>query len=263
MKKALTLSIIIPVYNEERYLGRCLDAIAAQTLTPDEVVIINNNSTDNTLNVARRYKFVRVINEVRQGVLFASRTGFDAAKGEIICRIDADTIVSANWLEEVRGFFELHPNASAVTGNCYFYDFPFKRLVRVVHHSVYYGLQRRIAGTEILWGSNMALKKNAWDTIRRECSERTDIHEDIDISLHLHANGLIISRWPRMVVEVSLRRGNLNPSNILTYLWPWPKTYWVNKHYGQATVIGIVLAIVWIFALPLGCLVWVIKLFVP
>src|SRR3989344_412653 len=234
--KTLTLAIVIPVYNEEARLSQCLDAIAAQTLKPDEVIVVDNNSTDASAEVAAQYKFVRLIHEKRQGVLFAARAGFDAANSEIIGRIDVDTRLPASWLQQVHDYFLSHPGVDAVTGNCYFYDFPLRRFFRIIHHGVYYSLQKLISGTEILWGSNMAIKRSAWRGVSAECLTRPEIPEDIDLSLHLQDKGFVIRRFPPLVAEVSLRRGNFGPVSIVSYLWPWPLTYWANKRYLQAAM---------------------------
>ena len=58
-KNKLTLSIVIPVFNEQRYIKACLDSIAAQTVKPDEVIVVDNNSTDKTVQIAKKYKFDR------------------------------------------------------------------------------------------------------------------------------------------------------------------------------------------------------------
>lgn len=269
MQKALTLSLVIPVYNEERHLKPCLDAIAAQTQPFDEIIVVDNNSKDKTPEIARQYDNVRVINESQQGVLYASRTGYDAATQEILCRIDADTIMPADWAENVREFFGQHPDAAAVTGNCYFYDFPFRRGFRIVHHAVYYSLQKLIAGTNVLWGSNMAMKTAAWQAVRGECMSDPSIHEDIDLSLQLKRHGLAIYRSATLFVGVSLRmvgvsvrfgdsnkqQRNLSPKKMVGYLWPWPRTYWVNKCYLQAVLIATVLFVILVLATPLSLLV--------
>ncbi len=252
MKKALTLSIVIPVYNEEVQLKTCLDAIAKQTLSPDEVVVVDNNSTDSSATVASQYEFVRLVLEKRQGVLFAARTGMDASNCEIIGRIDVDTRLPANWVQKVQDYFVSHPGVDAVTGNCYFYDFPFRKIFRKIHHGVYYSLQKFISGTEILWGSNMAIRKSVWQNVYPVCLARPIIPEDIDLSLHLQDKGFVIRRYPELLAEVSLRHGNIGPLSIISYLWPWPLTYWANKRYAQAVMIGAVLFLVWLFVLPLS-----------
>ncbi|HEX7964030.1 MAG TPA: glycosyltransferase family A protein, partial [Candidatus Saccharimonadales bacterium] len=96
--KRQSVSIVIPAYNEERHLAACLEAIRAQSEPPLEVVVVDNNSTDRTAEIARRYPFVRVVHEERQGIVFARGAGFDAARGDIIARIDADIVLPAGWI---------------------------------------------------------------------------------------------------------------------------------------------------------------------
>ena len=98
------VSIVIPAYNEERYLPACLDAIAAQTIKPFEVIVVDNNSSDSTAKIAAQYPFVRVVNEPRRGIGFARNAGFNAAAGDIIGRIDADTHVPASWVAKVQDY---------------------------------------------------------------------------------------------------------------------------------------------------------------
>lgn len=257
MKKALTLSIVIPVYNEASRLRACLTLIAAQTLPADEVIVVDNNSTDESVAIAREFAFVRVAKEERKGVLYAARTGLDAATGDIVCRIDADTRLPENWLKLVVQAFEAHPQVAAITGHCYFYDFPFRRGFQAVHHLVYYRLQKLVAGTEILWGSNMAIKKTAWKAVRGSCLWQNGIHEDIDLSLHLQEHGLVVARVPELLADVSLRHGELGPVNIISYLAPWPKTYWSNHRHAQALAIGLMLLLVWVLVPPLSIVVLV------
>ena len=125
MKKPLTLSLIIPAYNEEHHLKDCLDSIAKQTVMPDEVLVIDNNSTDKTVAIAKKYPFVRVIHEPKQGVIHVRNTGFDAATGDIIGRTDADNLLTENWVKRVKEIFA-DENVDAATGPMYFYDMPLK-----------------------------------------------------------------------------------------------------------------------------------------
>ena len=61
VSKNFSLSIIIPVYNEESHLRQCLDAIAKQIEKPDEVIVVDNNSTDETVQIAKSFSFVKVL----------------------------------------------------------------------------------------------------------------------------------------------------------------------------------------------------------
>src|SRR3972149_2724614 len=122
--KKLTLSLVIPVFNEEDYLGICLGAVAGQTMMPDEVILVDNGSTDKTLATAQQYPFVKVLHENRRGVLFARTKGFSAAKSKLIGGMDADTILPPRWVENIKQSFA-DGSYAAVTGPVNYYDMPF------------------------------------------------------------------------------------------------------------------------------------------
>src|SRR5688572_3020117 len=94
-----TVSIVIPAYNEENHLRLCLEAVARQTVKPLEVIVVDNNSTDATAAIARSFPFVTLLSEKRQGPQPARDRGYNAAHGEIIGRLDADSIVALDWVE--------------------------------------------------------------------------------------------------------------------------------------------------------------------
>jgi glycosyltransferase involved in cell wall biosynthesis len=230
-EKPLSLTIVIPAYNEERYLKACLESIKNQTVKPDDVILVNNNSTDKTVEIAESYKFVKVINEDKQGIVYARNTGFNAAKSDLIGRIDADTLLSQDWVELVKKYFDKNKKSAALTGSCKFYDFPFKAAFHAVHTFVYYILQRYIAGTNILWGSNMAIRNSVWKKIKTLTHNSNKIHEDIDLTLCLRRQKLYIERCPNIKAEVSLRRGNLGIGSLYKYLSRWHISYFKNGVY--------------------------------
>ena len=118
MSKPLTLSIIIPVYNEEHRLRACLDAISNLELTPDQTIVVDNNSTDASAKIAESYDFVKVIKENKQGLIFARNRGFNSAKGDILARIDADSIVHTDWSKVLLDSFD-ESHYVGVTGPSY------------------------------------------------------------------------------------------------------------------------------------------------
>nr|MDQ2973765.1 glycosyltransferase [bacterium] len=67
----MTLSLVIPVYNEEYNIKRCLTAIAGQTIMPDEVIVVDNNCVDKTIEIAKSFGFVTVVKEPKQGRTYA------------------------------------------------------------------------------------------------------------------------------------------------------------------------------------------------
>ena len=110
------VSVVIPVYNEAATLPACLEALAGQTVPPFEVLVVDNNSTDDSVLVAARYPFVTVLHEKRQGVLHARGRGFTAARGDIIGRIDADTEVAPDWIKQLQQVFTEDSELLAVVG---------------------------------------------------------------------------------------------------------------------------------------------------
>ena len=102
MTNAPTLSIVIPAFNEERCIGDCLRSLARQEIgVPFEVVLVDNNSTDATVRVARATANglqLRVVHESRQGRGAARHTGFATARGTILVSADADTTYPQRWL---------------------------------------------------------------------------------------------------------------------------------------------------------------------
>lgn len=111
-------SIVVPAYNEEKYLPLCLQSLVSQNFpkTRYEIIVVDNGSTDNTAKIAKKYK-VRLIKEPRKGVAFARQSGFLAARGKIICSTDADCFVPKNWLKKIAATFKKHPKLIAIGGN--------------------------------------------------------------------------------------------------------------------------------------------------
>lgn len=187
---ALTLSIIIPAYNEEGYIGACLDSIAAQTHRPHEVIVVDNNSTDRTVKIAQEYSFVKVIHETRQHQVFAQAAGFNAAKSDILGRIDADSILPPYWVEKIIKAFVNDPKFIAVTGGADPYDIPLKQVGSAIFHG-YIFLAGAVAGHRLLWGSNCAIRASGWQKIKNQVMMRPDIWEDYDMAFCLRQYGKI------------------------------------------------------------------------
>lgn len=98
------VSVIVPAYNVQEYIKECLESLIKQSFRFFEVIIINDGSTDETGNIinsyARKYKFIKIINQKNKGLSAARNIGLKEAKGEFIYFLDSDDIVSENLLEE-------------------------------------------------------------------------------------------------------------------------------------------------------------------
>jgi glycosyltransferase involved in cell wall biosynthesis len=107
MKTNPKISIIIPVYNVEKYIQECIDSVLSQTFTDFECIIINDGSTDNSGNICDEYaekdKRIKIIHKKNGGVSSARNAGLDIAKGEWIVFVDGDDWVDEKYLEFLYG----------------------------------------------------------------------------------------------------------------------------------------------------------------
>lgn len=220
----MNISIVIPVYNEEEHLGACLDAIARQTKAPLEVIVVDNNSTDATAAVAKGYDFVKVINESRQGVVHARTTGFDIALGEVIARIDADSVLPDNWTETVEAVFS-DGTIDAASGVAHYYGVAAQNAINRIDLFFRRRLSRTMKDTMYLWGANMAIRKSAWEAARSKLCQKGDQHEDFDIAIHLQAIGGNVVFDERLHASVSSRRIDSDFISFMKYVWISPSTY--------------------------------------
>lgn len=112
------ISIIMPVYNGERFLREAIKSILSQTYEDFEFIIINDGSTDKTLEIIDEYKDkdgrIIVISRENRGLVASLNEGIALARGEYIARMDADDICSADRLNEQIAFFEAHPECVLV-----------------------------------------------------------------------------------------------------------------------------------------------------
>lgn len=95
------VSVIVPCYNVERYLDRCMSSLAKNTYDNKQIVFINDGSTDSTamlLDSYRKYPFVKVIHKKNEGVSVARNTGMENADGKYIMFVDPDDYVEHNFI---------------------------------------------------------------------------------------------------------------------------------------------------------------------
>ena len=231
MKKALALSLIIPAYNEEQHLKACLDSVAVQTRLPDEVIVVDNNSTDRTHEIAMSYPFVRVVTEKQQGIVYARNAGFNAAKYPLLGRIDSDSILPPNWVEQIYAFYKTHDQTSVcLTGGGKQYNVPMPRVGRWVLDLLAFRVNRVVLGHHFLFGSNMVIPQQVWAKVKNKICLRDDIHEDIDIAIHAYEAGAEIIYKPRLIVGVKLRRVFHDQSKLWGVLMLWPRSLKVHNN---------------------------------
>ncbi len=220
----MKISIVIPVYNEVDHLAACLRSISRQTIQPFEVIVVDNNSTDGTAAVAEAFDFVKILNEPRQGVIHARTRGFDAARGDIIARIDADTVLPSDWLASVSAVFA-GGGVDAVSGVALYYNVAAAGLFNAIDLFFRRRLERQLKNRVYLWGANMAMRRSAWCQVKPYLCRRAGMHEDYDIAIHLQEIGGKVAFDDRLKAEVSSRRIDVSYLEFLNYVLVSPRTY--------------------------------------
>ena len=113
------ISVIMPAYNVERYIGKSIQSVLSQTYADFELIIVNDGSSDGTFSVVKEYQSgdgrIRYIEQINQGVSVARNTGIEAATGRYISFLDADDLWKCDALEK------LYKKMSSVPGCCFVY----------------------------------------------------------------------------------------------------------------------------------------------
>lgn len=202
-KTIMNISVVICAYNEEKYLAKCLQSVTGQMEPPHEIILVDNNCTDKTADIGHKYG-ITVIQEKQQGITYARNAGFDAARGEIIARCDADTIVPPDWTERIRGNFT-ERKMDGLSGPVGFYD---------LHSSTTYMVKMYMNTLRILQqdhqtmlGPNMMITKDMWNKIRDTvCMDGSEVHEDMDVAINIRRAGGTVYIDNDLVVQASARR---------------------------------------------------------
>lgn len=220
----MKVSIVIPVYNEADGLEACLESVAAQSVAPYEVIVVDNNSTDNTAAIAQSFSFVKLLREPKQGVVHARNTGFDAVTGDIIGRIDADSILPTNWVAQVKAVFA-DPKVDAVSGVALYYNVAAAWLFNAIDLFFRRRLSWQLRDRVYLWGANMAIRREAWQACKPILCNRGGMHEDYDLAIHLQELNGKVTFDERLQAQVSSRRIDVGYLDFMRYVWVSPQTY--------------------------------------
>jgi glycosyltransferase involved in cell wall biosynthesis len=189
----MKLSFVIPAYNEEACIGKCLSSVLQEKERSGldvEVIVVNNNSTDRTKDVARSFPSVHVIDEPQKGIVKARQAGYREARGDIIANVDADNILPEGWMKRAFSEFSRNSDLVALSGPLVYYDLP-----RIVNMQVkfFYSLGYMthlfnrfiLKKGAMLQGGNFVLRKSALDAIGGFNTSIDFYGEDTDIACRI------------------------------------------------------------------------------
>lgn len=111
------VSVVIPCYNQDRFLPEAIESVLAQTHSPVEIIVVDDGSPDTTSEVAERYPTVRCIRQQNQGLPGARNTGLRESRGKFLMFLDADDRLTAKAVQAHLECFAAHPDAGFVVGD--------------------------------------------------------------------------------------------------------------------------------------------------
>jgi glycosyltransferase involved in cell wall biosynthesis len=167
----MKMSVIVCAHNEEAFIAACLRSLQAQRRAPDEIIVINNASTDSTADVARRFEGVRVVDEPRKGLVVARERARREAEGDVLVYVDADCRAPRHWLSRIEARFAANPRLIALSGNYRFYDWDWWGRLLIRAYDFTLGPATHVLAKYILrlgvvfYGGNFAVRREALDAI--------------------------------------------------------------------------------------------------
>ena len=195
----MRISAVVCAYNEERLIAGALHSLLAQTRVPDEVIVVNNASTDRTREVAASIPGVRIVDEPAKGLVRARAAGMRAATGDVLLYIDADCRAPLRLVERIERRFHLERWTVAITGPYRFYDWDWIGVAgaRLYDYTLapfaHVAAQRVLGIGAVLYGGNFAVRRAALQAIG-----------GFDTSIEFHGEDTNLGRRLAAIGEVAL-----------------------------------------------------------
>src|SRR5262245_59388989 len=117
------LSVVVPVWNDAKRIGLCLRALQQQTVSPKcyEIVVVDNGSTDNSVDIVRSFTDIRLVIEPLPGSYAARNKGLSEAAGDLVAFTDSDCIPHPTWLEKAFEVVKENSGFGIVAGRIEFF----------------------------------------------------------------------------------------------------------------------------------------------
>ncbi|WP_421726041.1 glycosyltransferase [Bauldia sp.] len=199
--KTARLAFVVPAYNEEALIGRCLESILRETedRTDDvDIVVVDNASTDRTGAIARSYPRVRVIEEPDKGLVKARHAGYRATDAPLIANVDSDCSLTPGWVDTVFDAFDADDDLAALSGPFIYDDLGrFGRGLTRVWYAIGYAIYRidtRVFGLGgMLQGGNFVVRRSAMEQIGGFDTSIEFYGEDSDVAYRISKVGRV--KW--------------------------------------------------------------------
>lgn len=223
----MKISVVVPAYNEEKYIRPCIESLIAQDFRDFEVVVSLNACADNTEGVVRMIvdeyeanEIVKIVYEDEKGVARARQRGVEAASGDIVASADADTVYPEDWLSKLVKHFD-NDDVVLIYGSVWMKDGSWwlKFLARYVY--TWFMQVSKFFGKDNVTGMNFAYRK---DLFKKAGGYDLNLKsaEDIYLGQKLKKYGKVVF-GPSVCVYTSPRRFE---RGFWRFFWHHVKNYW-------------------------------------
>jgi len=207
------ITVIVPAYNEEKLIGACLDSLVTQRPLPDEILIVNNASTDGTAAIVESFISqhpdvnMRLIHESKKGCHQARETGWRVAQGDVIVHVDADETFPDGWMATIERELRAQPDVGAMGGVIKFANPPFAVWVtQVLYNLLYPRIVRLTKGFPYLCGGMTICKREVLEAMNGYKDKPDDQLDDYYLSSQAYQRGYKLRYVPAIYAVHSLRR---------------------------------------------------------
>ena len=163
----MNFSFIIPALNEEKLIAKCISFITPQLSKDDEVILVDNGCTDKTVKIAKVLG-AKVVKEQKKGISHARNKGAKVARGDILCFVDADGVVSEDWVKQAKKGFKSRQVQAVVGLNIFSHTKASKYLLYNSYTVLGYSgliLYKLFSGKTFLSGNNFAIRKETFEKL--------------------------------------------------------------------------------------------------
>jgi cellulose synthase/poly-beta-1,6-N-acetylglucosamine synthase-like glycosyltransferase len=211
----MKISILIPAHNEEKSIAACVESCLAQTRTPDEIIVVNDSSTDQTAQILKKFgSKIKVINNVsRHNKSYAQEKGLEYVTGDIFVSTDADTILDSRFVELIENDFQDN-RVAAVAGYVRSRRYNWLTNIRAYDYSIGQHIHKR---AQTIMGFMLVIP-GAAGAFRTQIFkdyigfDHDTLTEDLDFTYKLHHHNLIIKYNREAIVYTQ------DPSTLSSYI---------------------------------------------
>ncbi len=222
----MRLSLIIPAYNEERYIEACVDSVLPYLNNGiDEIIVVDNASTDRTAEIVRSKPGVRLVHEATRGLPAARERGRTEATGDLIAYIDSDCRLHPAWLPLVTKVFSTQPNVISLSGPAHYWDANFwQRAMLGFFWWISSPIMYRIVGY-MIFGAHFVVRREALEKIGGFDRSIVFYGEDTDLARRLSTHGKVMFRMDFFILTSArrfLKEGIVRSSftYMMNFIWP-------------------------------------------